>query len=81
MAEGHIFKNVSPGKYGRLQEKARAAGIEMQGSSGSAAKFGAEVAWNYNPDSQELTLQVLSVPFFMKEEDIEARMRALVEQS
>lgn len=81
MAEGHVFRNVSPAQFAKLQEKARGAGIEMTGNSGSASKFGAEVAWNYDPDTQELSIQVLSAPFFMKKEDVEARMRTLVEQS
>jgi hypothetical protein len=81
VAEGQVFRNVSPEQFARLREKARAAGIEIEGNSGSASKFGAEVAWNYNADTQELNLQVLSAPFFMKKEDLEEQMRGLVEKA
>lgn len=81
MADGQVFRGVSAAQFARLQQKAQGAGIEMEGNSGSASKFGAEVAWSYSPETQELSLQVLQAPFFMKKEDVEARMRSLVEQS
>lgn len=81
MADGQVFRGVTPGQFARLQQKAHGAGIQISGNSGSAAQFGAEVAWNYSPETQELRLEILQTPFFMKKEDIEARMRALVEQS
>ena len=81
MADEQVFRNMSPEQFARLQEKARSAGIEIEGNSGSASKFGAGVTWNYDAEAQELTLQVLTAPFFMKKEDIEAQLRALVEQA
>lgn len=43
-SEPQIFKGVAPEKYARLVEKARGAGIDMAGNSGSASKFGVEVS-------------------------------------
>lgn len=76
-----VFKGVTLEQYGRLQVKAQAAGIDLSGNSGSATKFGVEVAWNYSPEKKELTLHCLSTPFFLKPEDVDAKISALVKES
>ena len=75
------FKGISPEKYALLTEKAKGAGIEMEGDSGIATKFGVEMQWNYSPETQELSLQCLKHPFFMKAEDVDTKMRNLVNQT
>jgi len=75
------FKGISPEKYALLTEKAKGAGIEMEGNSGTASKFGVEMQWNYSPETQELSLQCLKHPFFMKAEDVDTKMRNLVNQT
>jgi len=77
----HVFRGVTPDKYARLVEKARAAGIELNGNSGTASKFGVEIAWNYSPEAQELTLQCLKTPFFMSAADANKRIQTLVQES
>lgn len=77
----HVFHGITPEKYARLVEKARNAGIEMQGNSGSATKFGVEVAWNYSPETQDLTLQCLRTPFFLTAADVDAKIRSLVSEA
>lgn len=79
--EPQVFSNISPERYATLVQKAKAAGIDMSGNSGSASKFGIEVSWSYMPDKQELTLQCLDTPFFMSADDINARIQALVKSS
>ncbi len=76
-----IFQGITPDQYARLVEKAKAAGINLEGNSGSASKYGVEIAWNYAPASQELSLQCLKTPFFMKAADVDARIHSLVTQS
>lgn len=75
------FKGISPDKYAILTEKAKGAGIEMEGNSGSATKFGVEMQWDYSPETQELTLQCLKHPFFVKAEDVDTKIRNLVTQA
>lgn len=75
------FKGITPEKYAQLTQKARGAGLEMEGNSGSAGKFGVEVAWNYVPEAQELTLQTVRTPFFMSVAQVDAKIRDLVHQS
>jgi hypothetical protein len=72
------YKDINPDQYAKLTEKAKGAGIEMQGNSGSASKFGVEVAWKYAPETQELTLQCMKTPFFVKAADVDAKLRDLV---
>ena len=76
-----VFKGVTPEQDARLQVKAQAAGIDLSGNSGSATKFGVEVAWNYSPEKKELTLHCLNTPFFLKPEDVDAKINALVKES
>jgi hypothetical protein len=40
-----VFSGIAPGQYARLIEKAKAAGIDLSGNSGTATKFGVEVSW------------------------------------
>jgi len=80
-SEPQIFKGISPERFAQLQVKAQAAGMGLNGNSGTAQKFGVEVKWNYAPETQELTLQCLSAPFFVKPEDVDAKIRALVKES
>jgi hypothetical protein len=77
----NVFQGVTPEKYALLVEKARGAGIEMEGNTGSAAKFGVEVAWNYSPETQELSLQCLRTPFFLSAADVDAKIQSLVNQA
>ncbi len=76
-----VFTGITPLHYARLTEKAKGAGIDLGGNAGSATKFGVEVAWKYVPETQELTLHTLETPFFVKPEDVDARIRAMVKES
>jgi hypothetical protein len=76
-----VFSNITPEQYGALIQKASAAGINLVGNSGTASNFGVEVTWNYSAESRELTIQVLSTPFFLSPESINARIKAMVEET
>ena len=76
-----VFNGVTPDQYARLVEKAKAAGINLVGNSGTTSQYGVEVSWNYSPETQTLTLQVLKTPFFINADDANARLRKVVEQS
>jgi hypothetical protein len=76
-----VFKGITPEQYATLIEKARAAGFDLAGNSGTVSKFGVEVAWNYAPETAELTFQCLSTPFFLKPEDVMGKIQALVKES
>jgi len=79
--EPQVFNGVTPDKYAKLTEKARGAGIDLNGNSGTASKFGVEVTWNYSPADQVLSLQCLKAPFFMSRADVDARIQKLVQDS
>lgn len=76
-----VFQGINAQRYARLLEKAQAAGMPLQGNQGTAAKFGMEIAWNYRPEAQELTLQCLKAPFFMSSAEVDAKIRSLVENT
>ena len=76
-----VFTGVTPDQFARLVEKARGAGIDLNGNSGTASKFGVEMSWNYEPDKQQLTIQCLKTPPFLNAADIDARIQTLVQQS
>jgi len=79
--EPQLFSGITPRQFSLLAAKARAAGIGLDGNSGTASRYGVEVAWNYVPETLELTLHCLRAPFFVKVEDVNARMRALVKET
>ncbi len=83
MAESapQVFSNIPPEQYARLIEKAKTVGIDLTGNSGTASKFGVEVSWTYSPEKQELVLQCLHTPFFVKADDVNAKLHALVRES
>ena len=80
-AAPQVFSNITPEQYTKLASKAQAAGIDMSGNTGTASKFGVEVAWNYSAATQELTLHCLRTPFFVKAEDVNAKIQALVKET
>jgi len=76
-----VFNGITSQQFSKLVEKAKTAGIHLAGSGGTASKFGVEIAWNYAADKQELTLHCLHAPFFVKPEDVHAKIQALVKES
>lgn len=76
-----VFSGITAEQYASLQQKAEANGISLSGNSGTAAKFGVEVAWNYVPATLELTFQCLRTPFFVKPEEVTAKIEALVKET
>jgi hypothetical protein len=75
-----VFSGVTPAQFARLVEKVNAAGIEISGNCGQASKMGVEVAWNYSEDRQQLELTCLHAPFFVSAEDVNMRLRTLVNE-
>jgi hypothetical protein len=76
-----VFSGITPEQYASLIHKIEEAGIELSGNSGTASKFGVKVAWNYSPRSYELTFQCLGTPFFMKPEEVVAKVQAFVKET
>lgn len=60
-----VFAGVSPEKFSCLQGKAAGQGISIGGNQGSASKDGITVTWDYEVDSQTLTIQCTEAPFFL----------------
>jgi hypothetical protein len=80
-SEPQVFSGITPENYATLIQKAQAAGLDLTGNSGTATKFGVEVSWNYSAEAQQLTIQCLGTPFFVKPEQVNAKIQALVEET
>ncbi len=76
-----MFSGITPTQYASLLQKAQANGLELTGNRGTASKFGVEVAWNYSPGTEELTFECLKTPFFVKPDEVNAKIRALVKET
>jgi len=75
------FSGITPNQFAQMVLKAKESGIDLHGNTGAASKFGVEISWNYSPDTQQLTLQCLSTPFFVNPADVQAKLQSLVEQT
>jgi len=75
-----VFSGITAEQFSRLSAKARAAGIALKGNIGSASKFGSRFL-DYSPAAQQLTLQCLSTPFFVKPAEVNAKIQKLVKES
>lgn len=75
------FSGITPEQFAKLTQKAKAAGIEINGNSGRASKMGVEVEWNYSSEKQELVLTCLRAPFFVSQNVINTKLHALVSEA
>jgi hypothetical protein len=75
------FSGITPDQFAQLIVKAKASGLDLNGNSGTASKFGVEVQWNYSPESQQLTVQCLRTPMFVSAATVYGKLQALIAQS
>jgi hypothetical protein len=76
-----VFTGITPALYAKLTEKAKAAGVAMNGNHGRASRLGVDVEWNYSEEKQELVLTCLQTPFFVSAHDVNAKLHALVNET
>jgi hypothetical protein len=76
-----VFSGITPAQYAKLTEKARVAGVAMNGDNGRASRMGVEVEWSYSEERQELVLTCLQTPFLVSAHDINTKLRALVSET
>jgi hypothetical protein len=76
-----VFSGIRPEQFAKLSERARADGINMNGNAGTASKFGAEVSWNYSPETGELVFQCIKTPMFVNAATVYAKLKSVVEES
>ena len=74
-----VFTEVSSEKFACLQEKAADQGIAIDGDQGSASKDGIIITWDYEADSQTLTIQCTAAPFFLSCGTINVTIHDLVD--
>ena len=80
-AQPLVFAPVTASQYAQLVQKAQASGIDLTGNSGTASKFGVEIAYAYDPAAATLTLHCIKSPFFVSVADVHSRLEALVREA
>ena len=76
-----VFTDITPSQFEKLTQRACAEGVNMTGNTGRASRMGVTVEWNYSAEKQELVLTCVQTPFFVSAEDVNHRLRALVNQA
>jgi len=76
-----VFTGITPSQFAKLAQQARASGIDMSGNNGRTSKMGIEVEWNYSEEKQELALTCLKTPVFVSSDQVNAKLRSLVNQA
>jgi hypothetical protein len=54
--------NIAPDRFARLEVTVTGKGLEMKGNSGEVKKFGADVDYDYMPETQTLMFLVKHGP-------------------
>src|SRR4051812_10611882 len=73
------FTGIEAAQFDCLKEKATAAGITIDGDSGSATKAGVTITWEYNRTEKELQLQCTDAPFWISCGVVSSQITSLVE--
>lgn len=73
-----VLTGVSSDNFAALCAKAKASGIALDGPSGESSYMGVTIAWNYEQATETLTLNCLSVPFFVSKDQVYSKLKAMV---
>ena len=74
-----ILTGITRTHFTALSAKAKESGIALDGPSGEASYMGVRIAWNYEQATETLTLNCLSVPFFVSKDQVYGKLKAMVE--
>lgn len=79
MLSPQTFENVSPDVFAALCSRIKSGiGVEITGNIGDASHAGFEIAWSYNPQTRQLTVQCLNKPVTVPGFMIQNKIRQLV---
>jgi hypothetical protein len=75
-----LFEDISPEHFACLVDRAKAAGIQINGNAGTTSpQDGVSVSWAYDPEAQTLSIQCLSLPFLLSCGSANAEIHSLVD--
>jgi hypothetical protein len=74
-----VFSNCTIAKFVCLMAKAQAAGINIQGNSGTATQDGITISWTFDPAGETLSIQCTSAPFYLSCGTINQNIHDLVD--
>jgi hypothetical protein len=72
------FSGISPAKFACLVANAAKQGIKIDGNHGSASKSGITIAWNYDSEGGDLTIQCTETPFYLGCDQVNSIIQELV---
>jgi len=73
------FSNITLDQFNCLVTKAKDAGINISGNSGSVSQDGITIAWTFEPAANTLSIQCTSAPFFVSCGTINSKIHDLVD--
>lgn len=73
------FSNITLDRFNCLVTKAKAAGINISGYSGSVSQDGITIAWTFEPTANTLSIQCTSAPFFVPCGTVNSKIHDLVD--
>lgn len=79
--EEQEFAGITSEQFRTFLEKAESMGIPGlagQGNTGQASRSGVTIRWNYDPDSQQLTVQCTDSPMLLPCSLINSKIREAV---
>ncbi len=79
--EAQVFTGITAGLFAKLSEKARVAGIPIEGASGEATRMGIHFSWKYEEAEGKLTIQCIHVPFFVSCNDVNQRVAGVMRET
>jgi len=75
------FSGITAAQFSLLSEKGKAAGIDICGHCGTTERSGIVITWEYQPETQQLTIQCTHAPFYVSCNDVNIRIHKLIEAS
>jgi hypothetical protein len=72
------FHSVTPAQFARIVEKAAAAGIRIDGSSGELSHLAITIRWRFESETGVFAVQCTRRPFMVSCAQINSRIKELV---
>ena len=73
-----VFENITPEVWGHIV-RAMGDDVATVADSGTAVQMGVTIAWNRDPDAEQLTIQCLDKPFIVSCAMVESHVKGMVQ--
>lgn len=74
------FNNVTPDHFAAIAaEVEKETGMQVSGNSGTTSEHGFTVTWDYNPETQDLTMQCTEKPWIIPTSVVQHKITEIVQ--